>query len=131
MKIIPLNDNTAANGEWVDCYGVKILIARADNPKFKSAFLRLTKPHQKAIDEDTLSEEMMEDITVNAMAEGVLLGWEPFQTEMDGEVTTVEYSVSNACTLLKEDSDLKDFVFRYSNNIKNYLLSEEDRIKEK
>lgn len=130
LKITPIDD-TAAAGKWVKYYGVELCIARSDSERFRSKFLELTAPVQKELDDGNLPESEMEEITCRCMAHGILINWKKFVAEVDGVVSEVDYSEEKAYEVIKNDNDLRDFVFEYAGDIKNYLLKEEDRLKEK
>lgn len=60
-------------------YGdVRFTIARAggSNEKFKRLFQQAIKPHRRQLDNETMSEEAMEDLMAEVYAKSVILGWE-------------------------------------------------------
>jgi hypothetical protein len=126
LRITPIAE-TAEQGARTNYRGVDLLIARANNSKFKAAFRRLSKPYKKQIDNETLDEATSEDILAGALAEGILVDWKNFV--VNGE--QIPYTLDNAKELLKNDPDLVDFVTAFSKDIDNYLETDEAEVKVK
>jgi len=119
MKITPINGNTETEGTECSYRGVMLTVARAGNVNFKKAFREKMKPYNDDLDRDEVIE---------CAAETILVGWKPF-TGMDGK--EYKYSVENAVELLTDDDDCYDAVAKHSNNIENYLLEKEEKLKVK
>ena len=126
LKITPIA-KTAEEGAWANYRGVKLLIARANNPKFKTTFRRLTKPYKKEMENETLDEKTSGDLLAQAFAEAILLDWKDFV--INGK--EIEYNKENAADLLINDPDCLQFVTDYANDIDNYLTVDEDELKGK
>jgi hypothetical protein len=104
LRIDPKKD---VEGVWFDYHkGIRLRIARHDNPKFTEAMRIMLKPHQHSIDSKTMSEETAGKITRQAVAKHILVGWENV-TDDDG--TPVPYSYETALTYLS-DPNLRDFL---------------------
>lgn len=106
MKIsnFKTNEDLETNGVWVDIgEGARLLVARMNNPNFQKMFTKLTEPHRKALQRNTLDEAVLEDIAIRCVAKTVLLDWSGWQGD-DG--ADVPYSEEKALEWLR---DLKDF----------------------
>ena len=88
-KITPTSTDLENNGKWTEYYGVKVLIARSNNMKYKKAFRRLTKPYKRT-GIDKLSDEQADVVLASSIAEGILLDWKGYTNENGEEV---DYSV--------------------------------------
>ncbi len=97
------NEDKETEGVWIDFgEGLRLLIARSGNVKYRRTLARLTKPHQHAFKSKTIEASVVEDITLKAVAKHILLGWENLQDD-DGK--DIEYSQSKAEELLREAPD--------------------------
>ena len=124
LRITPVDDDAAENGAWANYRGVKLRIARANNPKFRSVFMRLTKPYQKELNAQNagaLDEDIMRDIMAKALSEAILTDWSNFV--IDGE--EIPFSKENAYSLLFNDEDCREFVTEFSRDLDNYIREEE------
>lgn len=124
MKITPIDEDRAADGTWTDYMDVPLLIARANNDKFRKIFRRLSKPHANAIEKNRLNDDIAQKILCRAMAEAILVGWK--QEQFPGNL---EYSVDTAEQLLLDDMDCRDFVYEFSKEAENFYVTEiEERV---
>jgi hypothetical protein len=127
LKITPTNSENEEEGSWGEYRGVKLLVARANNNKFKREFKRLSAPHRRAIQKGKLDEETANSIVVRSAAVGLLRGWKNFI--VDGK--EVEFSLKNAIDLLKSDPDCLDYIQEFADDVDNYIIDEiEDLSKE-
>ena len=124
LRITPIDDEKSKEGAKAVYRGLTFYIARNSNQKFIKKFQALTKPYKRDIEKGTADEDTMQDIICEAMAYGILVGWEDF--EIGGE--TVQYSRANATNLLKNDPDFRDFVSEFSKIMDNYIREEEDEV---
>lgn len=93
------------DGTWVTLDETcSLLIARADNTKFKEAMRVALKPHKTAVRSGTISEEAADTIAATVMGQTILLGWKGLK--LDGKEVT--YSPAEATRILK-DKTLRDF----------------------
>jgi hypothetical protein len=91
---------------WESFKGVKLEIARSNSTAYIAKLRRVTKQYQRLIDSGELPVEKDIELTCEALAGTVLVGWEPFKVGK----TTVEYSPANAANLLFHDPDCRKFV---------------------
>ena len=124
MRITPIDDKKANDGEIFNYMGVPLRIARANNDNFKRVFRQLTKPYQRDIDKGTLDNDTAEDILCKALAQTVLLGWD--ETKFPGNYP---YSVDNAESLLKNDIDCRNFVTEVSQGAENFYVVNREEFK--
>ena len=126
LMITPIDKDAEQNGAWINYRGVALLIARANNTKFKAAFRRVTKQYE---DLSNLPEEKSSELLAEALAEGILLGWKGFKIYDDNNVEKeVEYSRVNAKNLLINDTDCRDFVTEFSNEIENFIIKDRKKL---
>ena len=104
-------------GVWVsvDSDGAKILVARANNTRYREEFRKLLAPHRAAYRAGTLSEEIAGNILGKALARTILLGWEGIKND-DG--TELVYSTKRAEEILCDPqySDFRTLVEASSND---------------
>lgn len=103
-------DTIAENeGVWEEIGdGAKVLVARVGNKKWESAMERLRKPHLKKLRRrGRLSDDVAEKITIEAMADAVLLDWEGI--EEDGE--EIAYSKESATRFLTDYPEFRNMVY--------------------
>ena len=126
LQITPIDHVKEEDGAWGSYLGVPLLIARANNDKFKKVFRRLSKPHKRQIDKGTIDDVTAKDIMVKSVAAGILNGWDKnYMPEK------VEYSEINAISLLHNDQDCMDYVQEFSADLDNYIKEEiEEVVKE-
>lgn len=127
LRITPVDDKKVEEGTWTTYRGVRLKIARGNNPKFRALFMKLTKPYQKQLVNQNLAaldEETMKDIMARVMSETILLDWNNFS--IDGK--EVPYTKENAYALLYNDSDCRDYVREFADDVDNYLKEEENEI---
>ena len=103
--------------------GVALKIARMNNARYKAIFRRLIRPYQKEVENNTLDDQTSDSILCEALAEGILIGWN--KETFPGKVS---YTVENAKDLLLNDPDCREFVTEFANDINNYLDAEEAEI---
>jgi len=122
LKITPVGDK-AELGAKVIYRGVELLVARMNNSKYKYVFRQLIKPYQKEVENNTLDDDTSDRLLCEALAEGILLGW-----NKDTFPGNVAYTKENAVELLLNDSDCRDFITDFANDINNYLEEDEEQI---
>lgn len=121
MRITPISDKKAENGEWFEYLGVPLLIARSNSRTFKKTFRRLSKPYERQLRNNRLDPETSEKLVCRAMAEAVLLGWD--ESKMPGNVP---YSIDNAESLLLSDTDCREFVSDIAQEAENFFITDEE-----
>lgn len=104
-----------SEGVWVKWeHGVSLLIARLNNPGFQEFIREATRDHTKAIRDGRFENDKMEEISIEAMAHHVLLGWKNIEGD-DGK--PLKYSPEVALELMKDPGlrDLYQFVLTQAN----------------
>jgi len=122
LKITPTDPKAEEEGVWTDYRGVKLKIARLNNPKFQRAFKKFTRPYQKEMRKGTLDNDISKEILAKAMAEGLLVDWKDFVVD-DQEIP---YSRDAATSLLINDTDCADFVHEFASDLDNFITEAED-----
>ncbi len=108
-------------GTWVQIGpGARLLVARLGNNRYRTAFKRLSKPHQAQLDRGALPDEIQEQILVKAMSETILLGWEGL--EENGQ--PLPYSKDAALRLLGELKDFREDVLTIARQAEGYRLQQ-------
>lgn len=128
MKITPIDGNIETEGSICVYRGVKLKVARSGNTEFKRVFRAAMKPFREELDGGRMSEEQSSKLMIECAAKTILVGWEAF-AGMDGK--KYEYSYANAVELLTDDPDCYDAVMKHSENIENYLMVEQEKLKVK
>lgn len=124
LKIDPKKDT---DGVWFDYHaGIRLRIARHDNPKFVEAMRLSLKPHKHAIDSGTMNEELAGRLTRQAVSKHILVGWE---NVTDDKNEPVPYSPEKAFEYLA-DPNLRDFLNDVLAFSKQAEAFREDRLKE-
>jgi len=127
IEITPIDKAHEESGAWGRYRGIPLLIARANNSRFRAIFKKLSKPLSREIEKGTISEADSEEILCESLSVGILMGWKEF--EIKGE--EVEYTKENAKQLLANDPDCREYVQNYSQDIDNYLKDDLEDTKEK
>lgn len=132
MKISKLATDVDAekHGRWVDTGidGLRLLVARMNNPAFLAALQRVTKAAaeagQSALMADGSSEdfEVTQRLAVEAMSTSILLGWEHLEDEND---VAVEFSPERALEYLSKYPDFHRLVLMVASNRDNFLIVHE------
>lgn len=107
MNIFKTNANVEVTGVWHDLGDGKIKIARYNNPVYQKAIRRLTTPFANLINAGTdESADKASEITIEAMAEAIVVDWK----DVTDEGTPLEYSKENAVILLTKYPDFREWV---------------------
>lgn len=86
--------------------GCTILVARANNRKFRAEMRRLMRPYQNQERRGTFDPDLKDDLTRKAVARFVLLGW----TGIVLEGKKIKYSPEKAEELMKRSEDFENDV---------------------
>ncbi len=124
LQITPIDNNAVLNGSEFNYRGVKMKIARAQNTQFIKLFKELSKDQKVEGKSSSEIAEGYEETTMQTMAKTVVIDWVPFHVKSGGENVLVEYSPENAYNLLKNDSDAREAISGFANNINNFLTKE-------
>ena len=94
------------SGIWLE-YGEfgRFLVARAggSNSRFTKSMERLSRPHRRQIQNETLDESIANELLLKAFAESVILRWEGI-TDSDGK--DLPFTRDNVIKLFKDLPDL-------------------------
>ena len=129
MLITPIDKTKELNGIEANYYGVILIIARANNTAFKRMFRTLLAPHKYKMDNNqTIPEEISEDIMFQCYSKTILIGWKDLK---DSKGSDIVYSEKAAYELLKDDDDAFDFIKNQSNNMDAFMKEDESITKGK
>ena len=128
MKITPINGNCEIEGVPFVYYGVTFTVARSGNNEFKKVFREKMKPYKDEFDNGRMSEEQSNEIMIHCVASAILVNWEGLTDESGNEIP---YNYQNAVELLSDDKDCYDAIMAHSENIENYLVRSEEKLKGK
>jgi len=120
-KSFGVNADQAENGKWFDLEdGGSVKVAKFGNPKWVAELVRLRKPHLATIRTGTLSDEVTTDITVKAMAKGILLDWK--NISIDGE--EFHHSLENAEKILHEYPEFREAIAQIASDRKSFSVED-------
>jgi hypothetical protein len=114
------NPKKETQGTWVDvAEGVKILVARINNPRYTMRLMELQRPNWKQYRRGNVDLVKEAEMHTRVIAETILLGWVGL-TDDKGE--PVEYSVDKAIEILSDPElhDFRDFVVEESQRMSNF-----------
>jgi len=123
-KSFGVDKSKVENGAWVDVgedypdlKGLRLLIARNNNPKAQAAFLAATKSRGRKIGggRGDIDIEQVQDVYPEIASKHILLGWEGVQ-EVDADENTVDlpYSQATAKRKLEELPEFMSMVIEYA-----------------
>lgn len=110
------------NGAWFPIGdGTRLLIARSGNRKYGKVLSKLVERNEVALKADDEAADTLNDqIMVEALATGVLLGWE----NVTYQKKSLSYSVENAKTLLKH-REFRRTVIQFSEDVDAFRVKKE------
>lgn len=91
---------------------IAFILARSGkaNKRYTRALERLTKPHKRAIELETLNSEVADKLFLQAFVEGCVLGWENVSladvTGIPADVGNAQFNAANAQMLFENLPDL-------------------------
>ena len=110
-------------GVWEETDGgIKLKVARINNPTYTKVLNRLLKPHNRSRRRGSMSDELLNKLITKAMAETVLLAWENLK-EDDKEM---KYSVAEAERLMTEYPDFRDIVMDIASDMDMYRSTQDE-----
>lgn len=117
MNVFKTNASVEVTGVWHDLGDGRIRIARFNNPAYLKVIRRLTTPFAKLINTETDEAiEKVNEITIEAMAEAIVVGWERLMDE--GQ--ELQYSKENAMMLLTKYPDFREWASQKALSAKYY-----------
>lgn len=101
-------------GIWLDyAPGVEVRIARAggSNKHFAKTMQRLAKPHRRAIQTESVDDDVLKDLFIKAYAQAIIVDWKGFTKDLithdDADADTVlDFNVDNVEAVLRAQPDL-------------------------
>lgn len=97
------------DGVWVDAGGgLRLCIARVGNSKYNDILRKVSKPYNAQIRNDMLEPDIAEDLTKQAVARTVLLGWENLTDDEDRQIP---FTPAKALELFRAHRDFFTMVF--------------------
>ena len=110
--------------------GVSFTIARAggSNKKYFNTYTAKMRPHQRAADNGTLSDEIQEKILIESFVIGCLRSWQGVK-DRDGKEMAL--TLENAVKLFEDLPDLFLSLFEESQKLETYKLAECEDIAKK
>lgn len=113
-KAFGTNENLERDGVWIDMGdGASVKVARSGNRENRAVVKRLLAPHKVALRNDKLSDDVIEKVTIEAMADTILIDWKGISE--DGKA--VPYTRDNAIRLLTDYKDFRDQVSAFSTEL--------------
>jgi hypothetical protein len=91
------------------------------NRLFMTALAAKLRPHRRAIDANTLSDELAKNLQMEVYFETVVAGWEGV-TDPSGKV--LEYNLENFKKVMTDLPDLWDALRNESDNMRNFQAAE-------
>ena len=114
------SDDLEQGGVWFRQGEAKFLVKRISsrNYKYRTTLANLMRPHKRAIEADTLSEETGREISIAAFLEGALITWE---NVADKEGKTIPFSKQAAINLFQDLPDLFDTLLSEAQSSKHFI----------
>lgn len=128
MRLTPVDKSAELEGVEVPYRGATLIVARANNTRFKRVFRQLIKPYKHQMEKDKLDPEVSEELMTAAYAEAILVGWKNF---VDIEGKEWAYTKENARVFLTDDPDAFDIVRDASEDMERFMIQEEAEVVKK
>lgn len=102
------------DGIWIDyAPGVEVRIARAggSNKHFAKTMQRLAKPHRRAIQTESVDEEVLKELFIKAYAAAIIVDWKGFTKDLitcdDADADTpLDFNKENVEAVLRAQPNL-------------------------
>ncbi|NUB24710.1 hypothetical protein [Azospirillum brasilense] len=104
------------DGVWVPLGDARIKVARMGNKRYQAAFNRRMTPHKNAARAGIVSDDVVEGILIEVIAETVLRDWEG----IDDEGVPVPYSRENAVRILTDIKAFRDIVVSIADRMETF-----------
>jgi hypothetical protein len=108
------------DGVWKNLGDARVKIARANNPKYRTALTKYIKQFVPAGIQPKPDDPNIEKATVYAMAEAILLDWE--NLAIKGEI--LEVSVEQAIGILTDYPDFREVISQLAIDVDNFRPDE-------
>lgn len=124
-KIFETDKNVEREGVILEYSpGVEVKIARAGgaNKKFAKIMTKLARPYRRAIQTNSISEEILTGMFITAYAKTIILSWKGFTKDLithdDADANTpLDFNQENIEAVLREQPDLFQDIQTSSENI--------------
>jgi len=120
LSAIAVDTQKVVGGVWVEHYlGYSFKIARMDNAEYIKYLKTLIEPHLKEMRAGSFDAEKRLDLTKQAAAKCILVGWKNVEDEAG---KPIPYSPENALELFRKPElvDLYDFIINESTSAARY-----------
>jgi len=127
LTTISLDQKAGGEGQWFPFYsGAELKIASSDHPQYRGYLAKLAKSHRVDLDDANPGQfQAVQNITCEALAKFVLLGWKGISV---GD-KAVPYSPELGAQALKESPKLMEFVTDKAGNIEHFHQKEVETAK--
>lgn len=128
-KLYGTNTKLENEGSKIDLGdGLSVTITRLKNPQFRKMYANLTKPYERQMRQNTLSEEIQNKILTQCLIETVVMNWSGLTLD-DKEIP---YSKENAYKILSDPelADFRDLIVDLAGDAQNFreeLLEESEK----
>ena len=122
LSKIRLSAEAQTKGRWVEWeHGISFLVARLNTPVYQERMRELSQPNLEAIRAGDVTA--LHDLTVQTVAECVLLGWKNLDDDDD---KAIPYSKEKSLEILSDAtlSDIWSFVLLTANRREVFLVEE-------
>jgi hypothetical protein len=119
-QIFGTDSELEKNGVWVEMdEGISFLVARTGTIgcEYDRVLRTATKPHRRAIENETIAPELVRKITVEAFAKTALLDWRNVKDEAGHDLP---FSKENAVKLMLDLPELAQVLFDFARDYQNY-----------
>jgi len=115
-----------SDGVWMDYdTDVRFLVARNNNPAYKLFIQDRYTKNERVIDrKNAHADKVAEDITLTALCEHILLGWEGV---VDMKQEPIPFSPDVAKEILEEHDDLRQDIYEFASDRANFLQQAEEK----
>lgn len=124
-KMFETDTAVEREGIWIEyAPDVEVRVARAggSNKHFAKVMQRLAKPHRRAIQTDSVDEDVLKNIFIKAYAAAIITGWKGFTKDL------ITHDDADAETLLDFNKDNVEAVLRAQPNLFQDIQKASDTI---
>lgn len=122
LSKIQLDPKAQVEGVWINyVLDIDVKIANMGNVEYDSAIRRLSKPFTRGFRADRIPDDVMQDITMKAVAEYIVKDWKNIE---DDKGKPIKYSPKKALELFKDPAnrDFYKFIIASANDIELFRL---------
>ena len=130
-KMFETDTKVERDGIWIEyAPGVEVRVARAggSNKHFAKVMQRLAKPHRRAIQTDSVDDDVLKNIFIKAYATSIIVDWKGFTKDLitcdDADAgEELEFSKDNVEAVLRAQPNLFQDIQKASDTI-SYFRAE-------